>query len=164
MQDQHVMELVHHRRLLHLGTMAHPFSAYAGTVISIFLVVMLIELFRRLAREYDRKIVREHAHAQRSAAASVAAADRDDASAHKLKDGSGSGSGSYDACAIAPFRPTMAQQSIRSFFYFVQFSAGYMLMLMAMYYNGGIILAIFFGSYFGFFVSSGNGSGIRSEG
>ncbi|KAK7049308.1 copper transporter complex subunit Ctr4 [Paramarasmius palmivorus] len=31
----------------------------------------------------------------------------------------------------------------------IQFGAGYMTMLLAMYYNGGIILAIFAGAYFG---------------
>ena len=40
-------------------------------------------------------------------------------------------------------RPTLVQQLIRSLFYVAQFGAGYMMMLLAMYYNGGIIFAIF---------------------
>ncbi|GLB45179.1 putative ctr copper transporter family protein [Lyophyllum shimeji] len=120
-------------------------GGYVGTIIGVFMLVVVLELFRRLGREYDRKIVRDHA---RSISVSTGSA-RDDASINKLSDG-----GEPRRAAVTPFRPTVAQQAVRSAFYFVQFSAGYILMLLAMYYNGGLILAIFFGSYVGFFVSS----------
>ncbi|RDB30793.1 Copper transport protein CTR4 [Hypsizygus marmoreus] len=121
-------------------------GAYAGTVIAIFFLVILLELFRRLGREYDRKISREYYSLNRSGAAKGKGFN----SLENLSDGSA------PPCpnVLPPFRPSIAQQAIRSFFYFVQFSAGYILMLLAMYYNGGLILAIFAGSYFGFFVSS----------
>ncbi|KAG5642184.1 hypothetical protein DXG03_003447 [Asterophora parasitica] len=107
-------------------------GAYAGTVVSIFFVAILVELFRRLAREYDRKILNEHN--EKFAAWRQGGAIGDEASLSKFGAG---------ASVPPPFRPSIAQQLVRSLFYFVQFSAGYMLMLMAMYYNGGIILAIF---------------------
>ncbi|KAG5636468.1 hypothetical protein H0H81_007948 [Sphagnurus paluster] len=116
-------------------------GAYVGSVISLFFVVILLEAFRRLGREYDRKIVREH-----NARYAAGTAAGEDGSLSKFADGSIS--------TPPPFRPSVAQQAIRSLFYFVQFSAGYILMLLAMYFNGGIILAIFFGSFVGFFLSS----------
>ncbi|KAF8068652.1 Ctr copper transporter family-domain-containing protein [Lyophyllum atratum] len=119
-------------------------GAYAGMIICVFLQVVILEIFRRLAREYDRKIVRDHGRSSGGTGITP-----DDASLSKLAD-------SEVPCrsTAGPSRPSFAQQAIRSAFYCVQFSAGYMLMLLAMYYNGGVILAIFAGSYAGFFVSS----------
>jgi copper transporter 1 len=105
---------------------------YAGTVISLFFIMILLEFFRRAAREYDRKIIEGFK--------SQAQTDSDDVS--KLAGG---------PPTLRPIKPTIMQQFIRSFFYFVQFGAGYILMLTAMYYNGGLILAIFFGAWAGYF-------------
>ncbi|THH15907.1 hypothetical protein EW146_g4653 [Bondarzewia mesenterica] len=108
-------------------------GGYAGTIIGVFFIVVVLEAFRRLAREYDRRLLTER---------------------------KGNNFGSRDSINKQPsneyvvrFRPTLKQQAIRSFFHFVQFSAGYLLMLMAMYYNGGVIFAIFIGSFVGFFLS-----------
>ncbi|KAL1742698.1 Ctr copper transporter family-domain-containing protein [Schizophyllum fasciatum] len=109
---------------------------YAGSIVGIFFLVILVEWTRRAAREYDRRIVR----AYEARANSVAAGDS---------------TGKLDIMpSRAPFRPTVVQQLIRSLFYVAQFGAGYMMMLLAMYYNGGIIFAIFAGAFIGHFVSS----------
>ncbi|KAJ7104109.1 Ctr copper transporter family-domain-containing protein [Mycena belliarum] len=112
-------------------------AAYAGSLVGVFFWVVGLEIFRRLAREYDRRIVREYY------------------------------SRNIDAKVVAPFQPTLGQQAIRSFFYFVQFGAAYMLMLLAMYYNIGILLVIFFGAYVGHFVSSrdtiGHGEAVMKD-
>ncbi|KAL1666208.1 Ctr copper transporter family-domain-containing protein [Schizophyllum commune] len=109
---------------------------YAGSIVGIFFLVILVEWTRRASREYDRRIVKEY----EARASGVAAHD----STAKLDAGA----------SVAPFRPTLVQQLIRSLFYVAQFGAGYMMMLLAMYYNGGIIFAIFAGAFVGHFTSS----------
>ncbi|KAH7101277.1 Ctr-domain-containing protein [Auriculariales sp. MPI-PUGE-AT-0066] len=109
---------------------------FAGSVIGIFLLVILIELTRRFAREYDRRIARQ--------AATTLAHNGDISTLEKS-----SGAGPVN------IRPTVAQQAVRATLYMVQFSAGYMLMLLAMYYNGYILIfGIFFGAWAGFFLTS----------
>ena len=48
-------------------------------------------------------------------------------------------------------QPSNMHQALRSFIHMSQFSIGYLLMLMAMYYNGALILTIFFGSFFAYY-------------
>ncbi|KIY46051.1 Ctr-domain-containing protein [Fistulina hepatica ATCC 64428] len=121
-------------------------GAYAGTIVALFFLVILVELVRRLAREYDRKIIRD-----------FNARMQENDSTDKFPGLAGK----------VPFRPTVMQQLIRSLFYFVQFGAGYMLMLLAMYYNGGIIFTIWIGAFAGFFLTSwdtlGNGEVLSKD-
>lgn len=124
-------------------------GSFAGTVIGVFFIVVALESFRRLGREYDRALKKNYAAQQQSIRDSLG------------KDG--------EEVALAPFRVTWSQQLIRSIFYGVQFATGYMLMLMAMYYNGYIIFAIFFGGFAGYLVSSSDtvgeceAPGVRGE-
>ncbi|CAG7852946.1 SubName: Full=Related to copper transport protein {ECO:0000313/EMBL:CCA75408.1} [Serendipita indica DSM 11827] len=53
-----------------------------------------------------------------------------------------------------PFALTWPQQATRATIFGVQFGAAYILMLLAMYYNGYIIFAIILGGTFGHFVFS----------
>lgn len=121
-------------------------GGYVGTVIGIFLITIALEALRRISREYDRKILREF----------VAKHQTSDSAAAKETDSNKSG---MFGRPQPTFQPTLAQQAIRSSFYFVQFSAGYMLMLSAMYFNGGLILAIFFGAFVGHFVAARDTAG-----
>ncbi|KAF8656754.1 hypothetical protein AX16_002433 [Volvariella volvacea WC 439] len=107
-------------------------GGYVGTVIGVFLIVVALEGVRRMAREYDRRLLKE-------ASARLGSRSTDSEKGHLQPFGG----------ADPGFSPSLIQQTIRSLFYFVQFSTGYILMLLAMYYNGGLILAIFFGSFFG---------------
>lgn len=97
-----------------------------------FLIVTAIEFTRRAAREYDRKILGDHRK-------KIDAAVKDDL---KSLPGSVVKRFKYVLCQSiyiylsTRFRPTVQQQAVRSFFHFVQFSAGYILMLMAMYVAG----------------------------
>ncbi|KAL9934091.1 hypothetical protein V8E36_007173 [Tilletia maclaganii] len=52
------------------------------------------------------------------------------------------------------FRPTVVQQLIRSFVYTTQFAGAYIVMLIAMSFNGYILLAIMLGGFAGDFVST----------
>ncbi|GAA5945941.1 hypothetical protein JCM1841_002064 [Sporobolomyces salmonicolor] len=63
-------------------------------------------------------------------------------------------SGKEEVGTPAPFRPSMKQHLVRSCFYGVQFGTSYILMLLAMYFNGGLILAIMAGGFVGFFVAA----------
>ncbi|CAE6410711.1 unnamed protein product [Rhizoctonia solani] len=53
-----------------------------------------------------------------------------------------------------PLRPTMSKQLVRGGFYGVQFSAAYVLMLIAMSYNGFALFAIFLGGAAGYVIFS----------
>ena len=55
--------------------------------------------------------------------------------------------------------PTLSQQAVRADIYKLQFVVAYMVMLLAMSYNGYILLCIFTGAFIGFFVFSRDASG-----
>jgi copper transporter 1 len=50
------------------------------------------------------------------------------------------------------FRPTLLQQAIRAAIHMATFAVAYFVMLLAMYYNGYIIISIFIGAYIGYFL------------
>lgn len=55
---------------------------------------------------------------------------------------------------MAPFRPNLFQQMIRATLHMVAFAVAYFVMLLAMYYNGYIIICIIIGAWLGAFVFS----------
>ncbi|KAK7407871.1 Copper Transporter integral membrane protein that functions in high affinity copper transport [Neonectria punicea] len=119
---------------------------FAGSCIGVLLLVMSLEALRRAVKEYDSYIIREHfAKFAASPAAIPSKAAHSDSS--KAADGAA-------VCAVAPppFRPNVGQQAIRALLHMLQFAVAYFVMLLAMYYNGYIIICIFIGAYFGSFV------------
>jgi copper transporter 1 len=52
------------------------------------------------------------------------------------------------------FRPNVIQQAVRATLHMAQFAVAYIVMLLAMYYNGYIIICIFIGAWLGAFVFS----------
>ncbi|KAM5355327.1 hypothetical protein ACJ41O_001973 [Fusarium nematophilum] len=117
---------------------------FAGSCIGVILLVMSLELLRRSVKEWDRYLLRQHAAAAAAAAAGAS---------------NGSDSGKPDntaaaACAVPlpPFRPNLWQQAIRALLHMMQFAVAYFIMLLAMYYNGYIIICIFIGAYLGAFI------------
>ena len=50
------------------------------------------------------------------------------------------------------FRPTVLQQAVRATLHMTQFAVAYFIMLLAMYYNGYIIISIIIGAWLGAFV------------
>ncbi|KAK7053825.1 Ctr copper transporter family-domain-containing protein [Favolaschia claudopus] len=101
---------------------------YAGSLIGLFFVVVLLEGVRRLSRTYDRYVVRRYQ--SRLSIGRVS-------DSFKKKQG---------------VSPGIFAQVIRSLLYFIQFSTAYLLMLAAMSHNGGVILTIFIGAFFGFLI------------
>lgn len=55
---------------------------------------------------------------------------------------------------FAPYRPSPIEQVIRALLHMVQFAVAYIIMLLAMYYNGYIIICIFIGAFLGSLIFS----------
>ena len=120
---------------------------FAGSCIGVVILVMFLEFLRRASREYDRYLI---SHAQLKQLHYVSAI-----TAHSADNGFASTAGDEIVSAGSParkFRPNVRQQVIRALFHMVQFAVAYFIMLLAMYYNGYIIISIIIGAFLGAFV------------
>lgn len=123
---------------------------FAGSCIGVILLVCSLEFLRRLGKEYDRYLVRQF---ERQAYQSLRSGSSDehinqDRSCSNMKDTSTS------STRLAPkrtFRPTIIQQLTRALLHMLQFGVAYFIMLLAMYYNGYIIICILIGAFVGSF-------------
>lgn len=61
---------------------------------------------------------------------------------------------SGESGCLAPFRPNVWQQMLRALFHAAQFTVAYFVMMLAMNYNGYILISIMVGAYLGAFVFS----------
>ena len=117
---------------------------FAGSCIGVILLVIALEALRRAGKEYDRYIVAQHL-------ASINSTTSDGSSA-----ASGNSKTPVTTTRCTPtvqnFRPSVVQQAIRSLLHMLQFAVAYFVMLLAMYYNGYIIICIFIGAYIGYFL------------
>ena len=142
---------------------------FAGSCIGIIGLVLLLELLRRLQREFDRLIQPQ----QRSTSAS-----------NPSKNGSNGSTNSNDGVNTER-RPqsalqllgkcqqfltlgwthdvhTLGQQVVRAALHTMQFAVAYIIMLLAMYYNGYIIVCIFLGVFIGFMIFSWDAPSVTS--
>lgn len=78
----------------------------------------------------------------------------DSGSDHYKQPSSHASPASANAIKTSRFTPTVFQQLIRALLHMLQFAVAYFIMLLAMYYNGYIIICIFIGAFIGYFVSS----------
>lgn len=112
----------------------------AATCIGVILMVVCLEFLRRLGKEYDSLIQRQF---QRHVSAQAKSA------------GCPNDSGSSDLPAADPrtvtFRASPLQQIIRSVIHAATFGLAYIIMLLAMYFNGYIIISIIIGAGLGKF-------------
>ncbi|OJJ47630.1 hypothetical protein ASPZODRAFT_94284 [Penicilliopsis zonata CBS 506.65] len=106
---------------------------FAGSCIGIILLVMCLEFLRRAGQEYDRFLVR--IHRQRVLA----------------MQSTNNGTGGSVSARVSP---TVFQQVVRAFLHLCQFAVAYFIMLLAMYFNGYIIICIFIGAFIGSFIFS----------
>jgi solute carrier family 31 (copper transporter), member 1 len=121
---------------------------FAGSCIGVILLVIALEFLRRAGTEYDRFIVSQHTNA-----AARSQVQGDTASSSTSPGGTKNvASVTVTPRASAPFRPSIPQQSIRALLHMLQFAVAYFIMLLAMYYNGYIIICIFIGAYIGSFI------------
>jgi copper transporter 1 len=110
---------------------------FAGTCIGVMGLVVTLELLRRAAKEYDHRLLR--GFQELPGASATAQLEESNDSSRKLG-------------AVREFRPTAVQQAVRAALHMLQFAVAYMVMLLAMYYNGYIIICIFIGAFIGFFI------------
>ncbi|KAJ5758452.1 hypothetical protein N7520_005608, partial [Penicillium odoratum] len=117
---------------------------FAGSCIGVIFLVICLEFLRRLGKEYDRFLSRQH---------ELAVANTESESSVE---------------AFCPknrpltFTPSILQQSIRALLHMAQFAVAYIVMLLAMYFNGYIIICIFIGAYIGSFIFSWESISLRS--
>ena len=119
---------------------------FAGSCIGVILLMMVLEGLRRAAKEYDAFLIRSRVKATPAQMADERQASESDTSAKNA------------ALVAAPlparqksFRPTICEQLIRSLLHMLQFAVAYFIMLLAMYFNGYIIICIFIGAFLGAF-------------
>jgi len=138
---------------------------FAGSCIGVICLVIALEFLRRLGKEYDQYILRDFRarHSPiRSTSSYATRAGPTDSEPAEASNGNGNGSESSKlsgAKTIAmgqsgSFRPNLLQQAVRALLHMLQFAVAYFIMLLAMYYNGYIIICIFIGAFIGSFVFS----------
>jgi solute carrier family 31 (copper transporter), member 1 len=123
---------------------------FAGSCIGVILLVCSLELLRRLGKEYDRYLVRqfERQASQRSPS------EMSDEPSDRAAAGPGGAKG-FTASASRrtthkrTFKPNVLQQFTRALLHMLQFGVAYFIMLLAMYYNGYIIICILIGALLG---------------
>ncbi|GME57939.1 CTR copper transporter protein [Neofusicoccum parvum] len=170
---------------------------FAGSCIGVILMVMLLEFLRRTAKEYDRLLLRQYQRAifaetsssgsstpqqapAPAAPAPISCCDGADSIESSEKNDPPKPAAAITTAARAAFpvrrttrfRPNVMQQAIRALLHMLQFALAYFVMLLAMYYNGYLIICIFIGAYLGAFIFSwesvevtvgGNGMEIQED-
>lgn len=151
---------------------------FAGSCIGVICLVITLEFLRRLSKEYDQYLVRQfrrrtatEAAYARAQAAVCCQNNANDSNKNISSDGEGSNSNIATSTQNTPnsssavtlrFRPTLVQQSIRALLHMVTFAVAYFIMLLAMYYNGYVIICIFIGAYIGAFIFTWESIGVTA--
>ncbi|KAK3385792.1 high affinity copper transporter [Podospora didyma] len=129
---------------------------FAASCIGTILLSICLEILRRSVKEYDTYLIRTHTDNYVSLGSS----------------GGGRGEGSHSpnkgpAGVAFPlpigYRPSLLQQTLRALLHMLQFAVAYFIMLLAMYYNGYIIICIFIGIFLGAFFFQWETLGRRSS-
>ncbi|KAK6431930.1 hypothetical protein LTR95_011901 [Oleoguttula sp. CCFEE 5521] len=124
---------------------------FAGSCIGVILLVIVLEGLRRVSREYDALLVRKRKTTV--ATGSPVTHSGSDSGSDEEK------SGAIAQTSTAPtpgrsFKPTLAEQMVRATLHMLQFAVAYFVMLLAMYFNGYIIICILIGAFIGAFAFS----------
>lgn len=102
-------------------------------------LVVLLDFLLRMSREYDSYIVRQY---QKSSKQELTPDnDKDSASRARLL--------VTESSEVRTFRPSPLQQITRASLHMVRFGVAYLIMLLAMYFNGYIIISILLGAFIG---------------
>ncbi|KAI1495469.1 copper transport protein ctr4 [Biscogniauxia marginata] len=112
----------------------------AASCIGVMLLVLCLEFLRRIGKEYDSFLLRQFR--QHLAARAVLNKQSDSCCSDMLSPG----------LQTVTFRATPLQQLIRSVIHAVSFGLAYIIMLIAMGFNGYIIISIIIGAGIGKFV------------
>ena len=125
-------------------------AAFAGTCIGVLLLVLLLEAIRRAQREFDRYLVKlknrqrqQHQHQHQGHLANVETAFGAGANGDLKGDGVADGVQQHHDCTAASSSAAHSlliwEHTVRSLLYTMQFALAYIIMLLAMYYNGSTI-------------------------
>ncbi|KAG5995189.1 hypothetical protein E4U54_002913 [Claviceps lovelessii] len=125
-------------------------AGFAGSCIGVFLLTLSLEMLRRAIKEYDRYLIRQHRSRHQPACLAAAGQETPPSPGKRSAE---AGATTTVAGNVAPsFRPSAPQQAVRALLHLLAFFVGYILMLLAMYYNGYILLCIFLGAFVGAFI------------
>ena len=123
---------------------------FAGSCIGVILLVLALEFLRRSGKEYDRYLLRQYKQRAVSRGSSEGSPGSTDTPSQP--NGLKSGLPATAGARCERVRPSILQQAIRALLHMLQFAVAYFIMLLAMYYNGYIIICIFIGAFTGFFI------------
>ncbi|PYI31260.1 Ctr copper transporter [Aspergillus indologenus CBS 114.80] len=151
---------------------------FAGSCLGTIGLVLCLEFLRRVGREYDAFLVRrarwrdqflsngEPSRTETPPAPCASTSRCTDAVPAAAAAAAITGT-SMATAAPPPFRPTLAEQLVRATLHMLQFAVAYFVMLLAMYFNGYIIICIIIGAFLGAFVFSwevmGEGQGVGND-
>ena len=160
-------------------------ASFLGACTAVIALVVLLEFLRRLQRKYDRYIFDRAQKKHGRGISSIITADNNQHSSRwnfETIKGYAPNVESAQNNAVplladqwsknlslstppntGPFRPSWPQQAVRGAIYTMQFVVAYMIMLLAMYYNGYILLSIFLGVFVGFCMCSRDTFGQNSQ-
>ncbi|KAL4911789.1 Ctr copper transporter family-domain-containing protein [Aspergillus aurantiobrunneus] len=127
---------------------------FAGSCIGVICLVIVLEFLRRVGREYDAFIVhRAQLRAQYLSPEQEHAAS---SSSSNFNETSAQGATAPLKAPSQPIRvrPNLIEQAVRALLHMLQFAVAYFVMLLAMYFNGYIIICIFIGAFLGSFIFS----------
>ncbi|KAI1787104.1 Ctr copper transporter family-domain-containing protein [Ganoderma leucocontextum] len=116
-------------------------GAFAGSCIGVIILVIALEGLRRLQREFDRYLHR----ANGTSSPRIYTEEQSDTASRKGLNPLASALGRRSPVD----QLKLWQQLLRSGLFMVQFAVGYFVMLLAMYYNGYMIICIFIGAFLG---------------
>jgi solute carrier family 31 (copper transporter), member 1 len=149
-------------------------AGFAGTCLLVVLLVLLLEALRRISHEYDANLTRPRRPASSSSSAAATAGkaegvEEDEAGSNDAVETTprrrtststspsvvsavGKALAATAGSAALGFRHDVFAQAVRALLHMLQFAVAYFVMLLAMYYNGYILLSIFFGAFLGAFL------------
>jgi solute carrier family 31 (copper transporter), member 1 len=107
---------------------------FAVSCIGVAFLVVALEFMRRVGKEYDAAMVRKFQ--QHATYRGLDSKPQTEARSP----------------TVLVFRATPFQQVVRSIIHMVQFAVAYLIMLLAMYFNGYIIISIIIGAFLGKFL------------
>lgn len=144
---------------------------FGGSCIGVIALVLVLEFLRRVAREYDSYIIRratiQRQHRATMAASLASKPSPSSSNGNGIANGNGNGIATKSSdptrttTISLPYktdsgliRPTLFEQLVRAALHMLQFAVAYFVMLLAMYFNGYIIICIFIGAFLGAFIFS----------
>lgn len=140
---------------------------FGGTCVGVVFLVVLLEAIRRFHREYDRYLIRsfKEKHALMTAGTSNGLASPQSDTTPIINGPSSESQSqspffmnnavfSHFIPSSSPHRysPSVFTQLIRAIIYMFEMAGAYFIMLLAMYYNGYILICIFIGALLGNFL------------